>query len=794
MIRSATPAAHALARGWRLFLSGGFAVLLLAALLAGAGLAGSAALAASPAPAAAAPAASPAAGAPAPASAAPVVVDEKTVQQLEALVGTLENQDARAQLVTQLRNLITAQRGLAQAKEAEGESALPQTLGARALSFLAARMDVVSRQLVQVANVFSDLPGALSWVQRQVQDDMARERWVQIGIQLAMILGIGAAAARGISWLLSRPRQAMAARHVGSTLLRIPMLLGRAVLELAPILGFIVVAYAILSVTEPAPRVRLVALAVVNATVITQALLILVRMLFAPDAPNLRLVHTSDAGARRCYIWSRRLIAVAVYGYFLAEGAYVLGLPLGAYGALLKLLGVVIAGMLITLILQNRIGVADWMRGNPLSGDGDPLATARREAEGQGAVLRTARRRFAEIWHVLAILYVVVTLGVWVLNVYGGFEYLARGTAVTVLSVVVARLLVTGLNRSLRRGLTMNRELAGNLPQLHTRAFHYLPVVQRIGKAIIWLVALGVALNGWGIDTLSLVESTIGRRVVGSVISIGLLLAGAIVAWEVVSALIEHFLTSTDSNGTKIERSARMRTLLPLLRNAFLILLVTMVSLITLSELGVNIAPLLAGAGVVGLAIGFGSQTLVKDIITGLFILFEDSISVGDVVDVGGGHSGVCEAISIRSIRLRDSAGAVHSIPFSSVTTVKNLTKDFSFAVFNVSVAYHEDPDHVIDTLVALGKEMQADAEFAADILAPLEVMGVDKFADSAIVILARFKTRPIKQWGVQRAFNKRMKKRFDELGIEIPFPHMQVVAGSRPQDRALAEALSQGS
>ena len=790
MIRSATPAANPVARAWRLFLSGVLAVLLLAALLAGAG---PAALAASPAPAAVPAAPAPTAGAAAPA-AAPVVVDEATVQQLEALVGTLENQDARSQLVTQLRNLITAQRGLAQAKEAEGESALPQTIGARALAFLAARMDVVSRQLVQVANVFSDLPGAISWVQRQVQDDMARERWVQIAVQLAMILGIGALAARGIAWLLARPRQALAARHVGSALLRIPMLLGRAVLELAPIVGFIVVAYTILSVTEPAPRVRLVALAVVNATVITQALLILVRMTFAPDAPNLRLVQTSDAGARRCYVWSRRLIAVAVYGYFLAEGAYVLGLPLGAYGALLKLLGVVLAAMTIVLILQNRVAVADWMRGNPLSGDGDPLATARREAEGQGAVLRTARRRFAEIWHVLAILYVVVTLGVWVLNVYGGFEFLARGTVVTVVAVVAARLLVGGLNRALRRGLTMNRDLAGNLPQLHTRAFHYLPIVQRIGKIIIWLVALGVALNGWGVDTLGLVESAAGRRIVGSAISIGLLLAGAIVAWEVVSALIEHLMRATDKNGTRIERSARMRTLLPLLRNAFLILLVTMVSLITLSELGVNIAPLLAGAGVVGLAIGFGSQTLVKDIITGLFILFEDTVSVGDVVDVGGGHSGTVEAISIRSIRLRDGAGAVHSVPFSAVTTVKNMSKDFSVTLFTVTVSNREDPDRIISVLKETGAEVQAQPQFAADILNPLEVLGVDKLSDTGINILAQFKTRPTRQWGVSREFNRLLKKKFDELGIAMPTQSMQLVVGQNPHDRALAEALSQGS
>ncbi|MCG5241962.1 mechanosensitive ion channel domain-containing protein [Azospirillum doebereinerae] len=771
---------------WSARLRGGLAALLLLASLCGLS---QPVFAAAPA-AGAAPVA---AATPAPAEAA-VAAGEPTIQQLEAMVSTLENPEARTRLVEQLRALVAAQKGLTIAKASEGESALPDTLGARALSFLAQRMDVVSRQLVQVANVFADLPGAIAWMQRQAEDSSARERWVQIAIQLALILAIGSVVGRGVQWLLKRPLHALASRPVSSTLIRIPLLLGRALLELAPIVAFIVVAYAILSVTEPGPRVRLVALAVVNATVIVQVLLIGVRLLFAPEAANLRLIRTSDEGAKRAYVWTRRLIAASVYGYFLAEGAYVLGLPLGAYGALLKLLGVLIAGMLITLILRNRTDVADWMRGNPLSGNGDPVATAEREAEGQGAVLRSARRRFAEIWHVLAILYVVVTFGVWVLNVYGGFEYLARATAVTVVAVAVARLLVSGLNRTLRRGLRMNRELTGTMPQLHERAYFYLPIVQRFGKTVIWLLALGVVLNGWGIDTLGWAESAIGRRIVGSVVSISLLLAGAVVAWEVVSAMIEHFLASTDRNGTKIERSARMRTLLPLLRNAFLILLVTMVSLITLSELGVNIAPLLAGAGVVGLAIGFGSQTLVKDIITGLFILFEDTVSVGDSVDVGGGHAGTVEAISIRSIRLRDGSGAVHSVPFSAVTTVKNMSKDFSVTAFNVVVANREDPDRVIAVLKEVGAQVQAEAPYAADILNPLEVLGVDKLSDTGIIILAQFKTRPTRQWGVAREFNRRMKKRFDELGITMPTQSMQLVVGQGAHDRALAEALSQGS
>ncbi|AWK87761.1 mechanosensitive ion channel domain-containing protein [Azospirillum thermophilum] len=746
-----------------------------------------------PAPAPAAPAA-PAAGAPAGTAAAASVAGDLTPQQLDAMIATLENPDTRARLVEQLRVLVVAQKGTEQAKAAEGSAALPETIGAQALSFVAQRMDVLSRQLVQVGNVFADLPATADWARRQMEDPSARDRWAQIGVQLLIILGAGGIIERFVAWLLGRPRRALAARKVPSTLVRIPLLLGRALLELAPLAAFVVVGYGVLSVSEPPPRVRLVALAVINATVITQLLLILVRMTIAPDAPNLRLIHTSDAGAWRAYIWARRMAAAAVYGYFIAEAAYVLGLPLGAYGAFLKLLGLVIAGMLIVLILQNRTLVADWMRGNPLSGDGDPAATAERESEGQGAVLRSARRRFADIWHILAILYVVVTFGVWVLNVYGGFEYLARATAITIVTALVARYAVTLINRLLRRGLHMNQGLRRNLPQLHERASLYVPIVQRVSKVAIWVIALMVILHGWGINTTVWVESAIGRRILGSVVSISLLLAGAVIAWEVVSALIERFLATTDRNGTRIERSARVRTLLPLLRNAFLILLVTMVSLITLSELGVNIAPLLAGAGVVGLAIGFGSQTLVKDIITGLFILFEDTVSVGDVVDVGGGHSGTVEAISIRSIRLRDGAGAVHSIPFSAVTTVKNMSKDFSNTTFNVTVSYSEDPDRVIAVLKEIGAEIQKEAQYAADILAPLEVLGVDKLADSGFSILAQFRTRPTRQWGVTREFNRRMKKRFDELGISIPKPSMQLVVGSSSQDRALAEALSQGS
>jgi small conductance mechanosensitive channel len=227
-----------------------------------------------------------------------------------------------------------------------------------------------------------------------------------------------------------------------------------------------------------------------------------------------------------------------------------------------------------------------------------------------------------------------------------------------------------------------------------------------------------------------------------------------------------------------------MLTLMPLLRNVLRVTIAVIASLIVLSEIGINIGPLLAGAGVAGLAIGFGAQKLVQDVINGMFIIIEDTVAVGDVVRVAG-HIGLCEGLTIRTITLRDLSGTVHTVPFSDVTTVENLTKEFSFAVMDVGVAYREDTDAVIEILHQVAEELRAEPEYGAVMLEPLEVLGVDQFADSAVVIKVRIKTLPIKQWMVKREFNRRMKKAFDANGIEIPFPHATLYFGEDKQGDA---------
>jgi small conductance mechanosensitive channel len=215
-----------------------------------------------------------------------------------------------------------------------------------------------------------------------------------------------------------------------------------------------------------------------------------------------------------------------------------------------------------------------------------------------------------------------------------------------------------------------------------------------------------------------------------------------------------------------------------------MVVILIIATVMVLGELGVKIGPVLAAAGVAGVALGFGAQHLVKDVISGFFILMDDQIRVGDVVDIAG-KAGIVERVNLRITVLRDLGGNVHYIPNGSIDTVTNMTKEYSRYVFEIGVAYREDVDEVIKVVREIDKQMRSDPQYADDILEPIEILGLDKFADSAIIIKARTKTKPIKQWSVGREFNRRMKKRFDEEDIEIPFPHTTLYMGQDKQGSA---------
>lgn len=238
------------------------------------------------------------------------------------------------------------------------------------------------------------------------------------------------------------------------------------------------------------------------------------------------------------------------------------------------------------------------------------------------------------------------------------------------------------------------------------------------------------------------------------------------------------------------ESEKRARTLASVIQN-FLIIIVVVVSGITIiGQLGIEIAPLLATAGIAGVAIGFAGQNLIKDIINGFFFLLWDQIRVGDYIQISD-KMGTVEMINLKMTVLRDFNGNVHYIPNGSVDIVTNMTKDFSRYLFEIGVAYREDVDEVIDIIKEVDRELREDPDFKEDILEPIDIFGLDKFADSALIIKARTTTKPLKQWRTAREFNRRLKKKFDERDIEIPFPHRTLYIGQDKQGKAVPLRVS---
>lgn len=225
----------------------------------------------------------------------------------------------------------------------------------------------------------------------------------------------------------------------------------------------------------------------------------------------------------------------------------------------------------------------------------------------------------------------------------------------------------------------------------------------------------------------------------------------------------------------------RADTLTHVLRDVARVFILAVGTMMILSEIGIDLKPLLAAAGLGGLAIGFGAQSLVKDVISGFFILLEDSISVGDIVEVAG-VNGVVEEVKLRTITLRDVSGNVHIVPNGIVDRVKNMTKGYSYSVLDVGVAYREDVDRVMAVLIEIAEELRIDALYAPEILEPLEMLGVDRFDESAVIIRCRLKTQPSQQSRIGREMNRRIKKTFDAKGIEIPFPHRTIYWGQPGQ------------
>ncbi|MBV7486098.1 mechanosensitive ion channel domain-containing protein [Bordetella sp. BOR01] len=499
----------------------------------------------------------------------------------------------------------------------------------------------------------------------------------------------------------------------------------------------------------------------INAFVAVEITKALIRGIFATRYPMLRLFTMADDVARYWNDRLGRIAAVIGYGLLLAE-PLAKSLLSPSIGELLGLVIMVAAySYALRTIWRNRQVLRERLE--------------QRATRASATYFGTWFRLLARSWHVLAIGYFTVLLVVSQVDTERALPFMVQATAQSLLALGIGALLIVLLATVLTRRITLPEDVRRKLPMLEARVNAYVPAALRgLGILIRIVVALFV-LDAWRVFDLSTwIVSDAGAAAVRMVVNVAIILLIATVAWTVIASIIEHRLSLSEGSGMP---TARERTLLSLFRNAALIVIVTLTVLVVLSQIGVDIAPLIAGAGVVGLAIGFGSQKLVQDIITGVFIQLENGMNQNDVVQVAG-IFGTVEKITIRSVGIRTLDGGYHLIPFSSVDVVSNHMRDFSYHLGEYTIAHRESVDDAIQHLRLAFDELMQDELLASEVLEEVSIPGVTALSEKGVTIRVLIKTTPGMQWAVQRGYNRLVKKHFNAAGIELPYPHTVVYFG----------------
>ncbi|MFP1681913.1 mechanosensitive ion channel domain-containing protein [Alloalcanivorax sp. C16-1] len=504
-----------------------------------------------------------------------------------------------------------------------------------------------------------------------------------------------------------------------------------------------------------------------NAFLVVELFKAGLRMLFSSGYEGLRLVPVGADQAGYCNRFLANLAGFIGYGMLVLVPVlnFNLSPSLGsAVGTIIMLLALIYAAI---VILKKRTVVRDR------------LFARAEQTSGPGRVLM---RLLGRLWHVLALAYAFLVFAVTVINPDTALPFVASATLLTVVYAGVGMLVSVILTQLIGKEIRFSERLNHSMPRLQSRVNTYVPTGLKVIRAMILILVVVLSLDAWEVYDLAAWYATeAGVSVVSAIVDILLILLVAAAVWIGLASLLEHKFSPRE--GADPAAAARAETLLGLFHTALAIALIIMTTMIVLSEIGIDIAPLIAGAGVLGLAIGFGAQKLVQDVITGVFIQLENAINTGDFVSAGG-NSGTVERVGIRSVAMRDLSGTYHIVPFSAVGAVSNYTREFGNHVGEYGIAYRESIDDAITQLEAAFEELK-EGPMKDNILAPMTVAGVTALADSSVNIRVVIKASPGMQWAVGRAYNRLVKKYFDQAGIEIPFPHTTLYFGEDKDGKA---------
>lgn len=485
--------------------------------------------------------------------------------------------------------------------------------------------------------------------------------------------------------------------------------------------------------------------------------------------------HLVTYSQRRILKWLAALTALGTISTILSDPPMRIVVGWDTTDILRLVVDLALAGTALVFVIRHRITVQRLILKGRVTHD-DSRATS---------IMDGTITAFGRFWHLLAIVFVIINL---VARLAGGGGSFLMDASEALLIVAGGLLLATWLDNWLAQQAARNTAKSGAREAILNR---YIELLRIVLQVVILLAVLFACLDVWNLDLKGWLMTDGGWAITRPILSIAFALLFSWLIWITLDGWIAGALAPTDKKGRARNQSSRTKTLLPLVRNFLFIALSVITIIAVLANIGVNVAPLLAGAGVIGLAVGFGSQQLVQDVITGMFILFEDTIAIGDWVDTGD-RAGTVEQLTIRTLRLRDGQGALHSIPFSSVKAIKNSSRGYGVYIVDFKVAYQSDLDDVIAIMREVGAELATDPQFQRNIIIPFELWGVDQFAPDGIIIKGAIRTKPLMQWGAGREYNRRLKKRMDEAGIAYAPTTMTTTLLSR-ESETLPEVFDGG-
>jgi small-conductance mechanosensitive channel len=621
-----------------------------------------------------------------------------------------------------------------------------------------------------------ELPGVVPLALAHLLDGRSPWLLLWIGLGFALMLGAGWLAERLFNIATRGLRERILVATPETLAGTLAYLALRLLLDMAALGVFLATAIgAFLLMYQGHEMTRTTVVTYIAAIGVVRAFSLISRFLLAPRTPALRLAHIPDDAARFLHRQNVVITSIAAYGFFSSS----LLAMMGATGDVHRLIS-----MLVGIALIGTIAYTIWRARAAISAD----------IRGDGDVWR-ARQIFADLWPGIIIAFVVALYVIVVLvNLSGGqVSYLASfGTLLTAIFLPHIDAAIEGEARRQEK----TEPERGQLQAV---------VLRSLRIALIFAAVLFIA-RIWGLDLFSFAQESMGTRFAGALIDIGLTALVGYVLWQITRIAIDRRIAAESGPAQLAEAGdegagggSRLGTLLPLIRRVIQVAIAVIAIMTVLAALGVNIGPLLAGAGVVGLAVGFGAQTLVRDIVSGVFFLVDDAFRVGEYIDVGAAK-GTVEKISVRSLRLRHHRGALHTVPFGEITTLTNYSRDWVIMKLEFRVPFDTDIEQVRKIFKQIGKELAADPELGADFIAPFKSQGVYSVDDSALVIRAKFTARPGRQFlirreayaAVQREF-ARHDIRFADRRVTVHVPEAEDMPPEKREavERAAASAIA---